>query len=110
MAITLQARIISPTKVLFTGEAEMVACRTQVGEIAFLANHIPFIGALDTCKVRVIAADGTQEVFAVKSGFVEVKNNVVTLLSDLAFASQDVTTQLVDSTRLEESGESGESG
>jgi F-type H+-transporting ATPase subunit epsilon len=59
------------------------------GEIAFLADHAPFLGALGAYPVRIVLADGTQEKFAVHGGFVEVGNNRVIILSDVAeLASQ----------------------
>ncbi len=99
MAVTFEAQIISPDKVLFSGPAEMLACRTKVGEIAFYANHVPLVGALDVCKVRVLGEDGHESVFGVKSGFVEVVNNTVTLLTDMAFPKEEITPELVDKVR-----------
>jgi F-type H+-transporting ATPase subunit epsilon len=81
----MQVQLVSPEQVLYTGEADMVVARTLGGgEIAFLADHAPFIGALDNAPVRVILADGTRDQFAVHGGFVEVSHNRVTILSDVA--------------------------
>jgi F-type H+-transporting ATPase subunit epsilon len=81
--MTLEVRLVSPERVLYTGEARMVTARSVDGEIAFLTGHAPFIGALDVGLVRISQADGDQ-VAAVHGGFVEVKNDVVTILSDVA--------------------------
>jgi len=106
MAATFPVKIISPDRVLFSGEAEMVACRTEIGEIAFLAGHVPFVGSLDACKVRVILADGSgEEVFAVKSGFVQVRSNTLTVLSDLALGASEVDAPYLQSAK-DDSGES----
>ena len=42
----LAVQLVSPERILFEGEAEMVVCRPVDGEIAFLAGHVPFLGAL----------------------------------------------------------------
>jgi F-type H+-transporting ATPase subunit epsilon len=94
--------LVTPSRTLYSGEAEMVVCRTVDGEIAFLANHMPYIGALDTCVVRVVgpstggeptaeatAAEGEVRV-AVKSGFVEVNDNQVIMLADVAQLASDI--------------------
>src|SRR4051812_8761930 len=63
----------------------MVVARTLGGgEIAFLANHASFLGALDDWPVRLVLEDGRQEKFAIHGGFVEVSSNRVVILSDVA--------------------------
>lgn len=86
----LHVELVSPERILYSGEAEMVVCRTAGGgEIAFLPGHAPFVGALDTALVRVKSTDGREEVAAVHGGFVEVRDDRVTILSDVAeLASQ----------------------
>ena len=79
----LHVEVVSPEKILYSGEGEMVVCRTAEGDIAFLPGHAPFLGALGVAKVRVILPDGEQ-VVAVHAGFVEVSNNRVVVLSDVA--------------------------
>ncbi len=86
----MEVQLVSPEQVLFTGEADMVVARTlSGGEIGFLDNHAPFLGALADWPVRLIKPDGTDESFAVHGGFVEVGGNKVIILSDVAeLASQ----------------------
>ena len=79
----LHVEVVSPEKILYSGDGEMVVCRTAAGDIAFLPGHAPFLGALGVAKVRVIHPDGEQ-VVAVHAGFVEVSNNRVVVLSDVA--------------------------
>ncbi|MBV8303953.1 MAG: ATP synthase F1 subunit epsilon [Acidimicrobiia bacterium] len=86
----MHVELVSPELILYSGEAEMVICRTVGGgDIAFLANHAPFLGALDDAVVRIRRTDGEWESAAVHGGFVHVRDNTVILLSDLAeLASQ----------------------
>ena len=81
----LEVQLVSPERILYTGEASMVICRTTGGgDIAFLTGHAPFIGALATWPVEIVATDGPRQRVAVHGGFVEVSNDRVTLLSDVA--------------------------
>src|SRR5436190_20367620 len=83
----------------------MVVARTSSGgEIGFLDNHAPFLGALADSPVRLILADGTNEAFAVHGGFVEVGGNKLIILSDVAeLASQiDIDRARTAKTRAEE--------
>ena len=80
----LQVEVVSPERILYSGEAEMVVCRTPGGEIAFLAGHVPFLGALGIGVVRIHKEGGDVVRAAVHEGFVEVKDSRVIILSDVA--------------------------
>jgi len=83
--MAMEVQLVSPEKILYTGEAVGVVARTiGGGDIAFLPNHAPFIGALDIHPVVIHTEEGTDVVVAVHGGFVEVSSNQVTILSDVA--------------------------
>jgi len=82
--MALVAQLVSPERVLYEGDAEMVVCRTSDGEIAFLPGHVPFVGALGIAKVRIILPEKGEVAAAVHGGFVEVSHDTVTILSDVA--------------------------
>jgi len=87
----LQVELVSPEKVLYSGQASFVRARTVGGgEIAFLTGHAPFIGALDISSVKVIVESGEELFFAVHGGFVEVSDDTVTILSDVAELQSDI--------------------
>jgi F-type H+-transporting ATPase subunit epsilon len=91
VATPLNVEIVSPERVLYSGEASMVITRTLgEGEIAFQAGHMAFLGALDDCHTRVFLLDGTVADVAVHGGFVEVSNNTVSILSDAAELSPEI--------------------
>lgn len=94
----LQVELVSPEKVLYSGQASFVRARTVGGgEIAFLTGHAPFIGALEICAVKIIQESGDELYVAVHGGFVEVSDDTVTLLSDVAELQEDI-----DAARAEE--------
>lgn len=89
--MALQVELVSPENILFSGEAEMVICRTiGGGEVAFLTDHAPFLGALDIGTVRIKLTGGAWETAAVHGGFVEVRANRVIILSDVAELSSQI--------------------
>ena len=82
---TMQVELVSPEKVVFSGEATQVITRTLGGgEIAFLPGHARFLGALTENHTRITLADGSQLDVAVHGGFVQVGDNKVSILSDIA--------------------------
>lgn len=104
---TTQFELVTPTRTLYSGYAEMIVCRTVDGEIAFLADHMPYIGALDPGLVRIVgpqaeAGEGSAAPdirLAVQGGFVEVSENRVIMLADVAELAPDVD---VESARADE--------
>lgn len=90
-----RAELVTPERILFSGEAEFVVLRTDGGEIMFLPNHAPFIGAVDISVVRIsetgaeaegaAGAEASGEFrAAIHGGFVHVADNKVTLLASVA--------------------------
>jgi len=90
--MTLEVQVVSPERILWTGEAEMVIVRTvDGGEIAFLTGHAPFVGALEIARVKVRPAEGgDDQLIAVHGGFVEVSNDRVSILSDVAETADQI--------------------
>jgi F-type H+-transporting ATPase subunit epsilon len=82
--VPLRVDLVSPERILFSGEAEMVIARTAGGDIAFLTGHAPFLGALGIGAVRIQKVGGGEEQAAVHGGFIEVKDDRVIILSDVA--------------------------
>ncbi len=81
----MQVDLVSPERILYSGEADMVVCRTLGGgEVAFLPGHAPFLGALDISRVKIKTTDGNDLVAAVHGGFVHVRESKVIVLSDVA--------------------------
>jgi F-type H+-transporting ATPase subunit epsilon len=86
----LHVSLVSPERVLYEGDAEMVVARAAGGEIAFLPGHVPFLGALGIGVVRVLLPGEDEVVAAVHGGFVEVSQDRVTVLSDVAELAVDI--------------------
>lgn len=95
--MSLQVQVVSPERILWSGEAEMVTARTvEGGDITFLSGHAPFVGALEVGRVTVRPQDGDDTYFAVHGGFVEVSDDDVSLLTDVAESSE-----MIDQARAE---------
>jgi F-type H+-transporting ATPase subunit epsilon len=91
MAESMHVEVVSPERILYSGEATMVLTRTLGGgDIAFQANHAPFLGAITECVTKIYLAEGGVQDLAVHGGFVEVSNNKISILSDLAELSSEI--------------------
>jgi len=56
MANLTHAELVTPERILFSGDAESVMLRADGGDTTFLANHADYIASVDVCVVRIEAA------------------------------------------------------
>lgn len=79
----IKVRIVTPQGTLFACDnASGVFLPGSYGPFEVLKGHAPIISSLDAGEVRCVLPDGTKAV-AIASGFVEVKNDVVTVCAEV---------------------------
>ena len=106
--MALHVELVSVEQKVWSGEADMVVARTVAGgEIAFLTGHAPFLGALETGVVRVKTPNG-EEVAAVHGGFVEVRDDRVIVLSDVAELAKDIDVGRAEQAKANATGDDEE--
>ena len=86
---TIQVDIVSLVGQVYSGQAEMVFCPAEMGEVGIAPRHAPLITRLKPGEVRVKTADGEQHFF-VNGGILEVQPHAVTVLSDVAVRAKDL--------------------
>ncbi len=79
----LDVAVVDPEKELWSGEADFIVARSEDGEIGILPGHAPFLGVLRHSRLKV-ESGGEVIVFAVHGGFLEVKDNRVSVLARVA--------------------------
>ena len=88
---TMRVEVVSPERVLFSGDASQVITRTESGgEIAFLPGHTSFLGVLTENHTRITLENGKVQSVAVHGGYVEASGGHVTILSDNAELAEDI--------------------
>ena len=78
-----QVKIITPDRVFYTGEAEMIEFNTSSGQLGVYKRHIPLTTVLEPGAVIIHEAGG-EKVAAVHAGFAEILPEQVTLLAEIA--------------------------
>ncbi len=78
---TYKLKISSPDGNLFDGEAVQLIVRGADGDLAVLADHIPFITSVRPCTCRIEFEDGTEKQATTQGGLLCVSKEEVTLLS-----------------------------
>lgn len=71
--------LISPEKVYYSGECVMVRVPGKKGSFSVLDNHAPLISSLEGGEVKITIADDNVLLFDVDSGYIEVKENRVSI-------------------------------
>jgi F-type H+-transporting ATPase subunit epsilon len=86
---SLHFELVSPEKLLFSGEVEQVDVPGVEGDFGVLANHAPFVATLRPGILTVHSAGGAQKI-VVLGGFAEVSAQGLTVLADVAEAVEDI--------------------
>lgn len=61
-----------------------------MGELGIKPRHTPLLTRLNPAPVRLIMQNGSEEVFYVSGGFLEVQPHLVTILADTAVRADDI--------------------
>jgi F-type H+-transporting ATPase subunit epsilon len=69
--------LVTPERILLTGQAAEVILRTGDGDTTFLAGHTPLVGTVEPGVVRVVRAEGEEVRIAAHGGFVQVEQNIL---------------------------------
>tara|TARA_B100000029_G_scaffold263549_1_gene259720 strand:- start:1393 stop:1788 length:396 start_codon:yes stop_codon:yes gene_type:complete len=88
--------IVSPEKVVFSGETEMVTIPSYEGDMSILKSHIPIITFLRPGKIKVKKIDKNTEEFFVEDGIIEYFNDGLVVLSVSALNIKDLSKEFVD--------------
>ena len=97
---SLHFELVSPEKLLFSGEVEQVDVPGAEGDFGVLANHAPMVATLRPGILTVHGADGDRKI-VVLGGFAEVSAQGLIVLADLA-ESVETIDRTVISTRISE--------
>lgn len=78
---SFRLQIISPDRVFFEGDIDMLELRTTEGDMGILKGHIPLTAVL-VPGVLKIEENNSQKIAAVHDGFVEILKDKVIVLAE----------------------------
>lgn len=92
MAENLTVNVVTPSGTIYEHHARLVVAKTLDGEIGIMPNHAPIIAPLAIDEVRVRRTDSDTHVdwIAVSGGIMEVRDNIVSIVSDSAERDRDI--------------------
>ena len=92
-------QVISPDRIFYDGEVEMVEMRTSEGEIGVYKNHIPLTAIL-VPGVLKIKEDGGERKAALHDGFVEIFGDHITILAESCEWPEEIDVQRAKEAKL----------
>ncbi len=91
----LHLKIVTPEKLIFDEEVSQVNVSTEEGEIGILPNHANLMAKLEPGEL-VIKKGGKVDSMAIGDGFLQVADNTLTVMTDLATLAQDIDERAVE--------------
>ena len=88
----LQCTVVTPERTIYDQTAEFVAMTLYDGEIGIAAGHTPLIGRLGYGEMRVRREGQQVDRYYVEGGFVEVLDDVVSVLTQRAIPAAEIDT------------------
>jgi len=85
----LHVVMVTPERQVLRSEADQVIAPSVFGEVGILPDHRPLVAALAE-GVLTLEQGSTNRVFAVSGGFLEVRQNEVTILAETAEQKEDI--------------------
>ncbi len=90
--MSIKVDIVTPEKMLYSGDVEMVTLPGTNGQMGILHGHAPLLSTLDIGEIVLHSREGN-EYLAVSGGVVEVRPDKVTILADTAEAGAEIDEQ-----------------
>ncbi len=90
MSKLIHVKIVSAEKALFEGHAKLVHASALQGEMGIKPGHAQLITELEPGDIHLVQEDGSEQVFYVSGGLLEVQPHQVIILSDMAERADDI--------------------
>lgn len=85
----LHLKIVTPDRLFFDGDIDMLIARGLNGDFAILKNHVPLIASLDIRALK-IKINGEFKYAAIAGGYLTYKDNFITIMSDACEWTEEI--------------------
>ena len=104
MEENFKLEIISPEKIIFSGDAKIVVLPSYEGDMSILKNHISIITFLRPGIIKVQLNESDFNEFFVQDGTVEYFNDTLVVLSVSVINLKDLSKQFLENLNKETEG------
>lgn len=96
----LRCEIITPNKIIFNGDVNMVIAPSVDGELGILPLHTSLVAMLKIGELRLKIGDN-YEYIATGKGYLEVREDKITILIDSAEFASNIDIKLAENVKKE---------
>jgi F-type H+-transporting ATPase subunit epsilon len=87
-------RILTPERVVFSGEVKMVVMPAEIGPTGILPHHTPLLSKLKIGELKIIREEG-EDYYAIRGGIGEICEEVVTIFTQEAVHAKEIDVERV---------------
>lgn len=91
----LYLKIVTPEKLVVDDEVNMVTLPSAEGQLGILPHHTNLMAKLAPGELRIKKGDKV-EVLAIGGGFLQMADNTLTIMTDLALEERDIDVRAVE--------------
>jgi F-type H+-transporting ATPase subunit epsilon len=92
-AMTVQLDIVSAEGGIFSGRVSHLQVTGSEGELGIMHGHAPLLSKIKPGMARITKQDGSEEVFYLSGGILEVQSSTVAILADVVLRADDIDEQ-----------------
>ncbi|HKG56469.1 MAG TPA: F0F1 ATP synthase subunit epsilon [Candidatus Limnocylindrales bacterium] len=96
----LRLEIVTPERLAFEDDVDSVQVPGSEGELGILPNHAPLVSMLGIGELR-IRKGGSEELFAIAGGFVQVRPDKVVVMAETADMASEIDLERAQEARRE---------
>lgn len=96
MADSFTFELVSPERLVASGEASIVTVPGSDGDMGVMGNHAPVMTTLRPGVVQATMTDGSDASFFVRGGFADITPQSVTVLAEFALPMSEMTREIFD--------------
>jgi F-type H+-transporting ATPase subunit epsilon len=98
--MTLHLEIVTPERMAYSDDVDMVLVPGIDGELGILPHHTPLVSLLGYGELK-IRKDGAEESFAIVGGFVQVRPDKVVVMAETADLASEIDLEKAQEARRE---------
>ncbi|MGH8101657.1 MAG: F0F1 ATP synthase subunit epsilon [Chthoniobacterales bacterium] len=85
----MKLEIVTPEEKIYSEDVDMVTLPGSEGELGVYPKHVPVLTTLKPGELRILK-NGRETSMAVGEGFVEIKGDAVSILTDMALEAEKI--------------------
>lgn len=92
-------KIISPDRIFYEDDVQMVELATSEGAIGVYANHVPLTAIVEPCVMNIHEPGGIKKA-ALHSGFIEILQDQVSILAEVVEWPDEIDVNRANEARI----------